>query len=332
MSARVDVVADLRSLAAAAAEQLIVGGVLVELAPGQLVTSERQLAARWQWSRKRVCTFLGGLERAGAIAIERLGRLGPTAATRITVSAIRNSDSPRSRARGGHKGPQGATERHSYRVVQPELALVSGPQGTASVPTPLVNPSVVLDLSPPQGGSGGNRGDVLRTIEEPKSHTPPRASAGEPAHERYARELCDTLNQAQLANPRIDSDTYRPLSPNHRATREKAFAIYQAHVPLEFAREYVRTEGLRYVPKGSNHQIASLAYFTRLIGTWIRREASRAREGRRNQEAAPARVVAIATPRARGREHTTGEILGGWALIRESLAAAGAVPKPAEEG
>ena len=48
-----------------------VGGVRVELGPGQCIVDERMLAARWKWSRGRVRRFLNDCSMGGEAALER---------------------------------------------------------------------------------------------------------------------------------------------------------------------------------------------------------------------------------------------------------------------
>jgi hypothetical protein len=251
---------------------------------GSVETSGRALADRWQWSEKRVRSFLAELASAGEIAIELIGGKAHNGrGRRITLATRARCPTPgrSSTQLRTQAGTQAIPKRHQ-RVTLPADATRDA--ATGELPLGLgFTPSLQERSSHPTSTSGaGVESDHSKRREE------------QPEHLRYADELATALNAAQGANPLIDPDTYRPVAAHHKGTLEAALAIKNARVNLEFAKRYVWQEAQRFKPTRKDPQIGSLAYLRKgMITEWIRTTARSELQERRGQRGKPVTIASV---------------------------------------
>lgn len=105
---------DLIQMAAHSDHEVFFDGGVIRVARGQVPTSERRLAERWRWTRKRVRTFLRQLE-TGSRLVRKRSREGAHGLSVLTLCNYEAYQSPGSRegpTEGPTKGPRRAqTER-----------------------------------------------------------------------------------------------------------------------------------------------------------------------------------------------------------------------------
>jgi hypothetical protein len=246
----------------------------VPLERGELVTSERELAERWGWSRKSVQRFLLELQSRGELLRTDLATKKQGAGTKLTL--VNYTTYPHS----GTKRNQ--VERQAKSPPARELARSphqARSQQTPHTPPISKTPLGLLATRTPQGGSGGGVasardvenndacGDLASAPPSEQLEIPPAENA---EHLRFAEELADTLNRAQADNGRVDRESYRPVAAHHRGTLAAALAIKNAGVPIAAATQYVWLEGQKYKPRAGAPQIASLAYLERGCIAWYR--------------------------------------------------------------
>jgi hypothetical protein len=265
-----------------------INGAVITLQRGELLTSERDLAERWQWTRHEVRVFLHNRQLAGSVLQTRIAQRAAGISTKLTLVGFDTYVKPSTK---GNQARDQANSVSGHEMRTPaDRSLNQSPPHTP----PVVQPSLHQERSRPlQGGSGGGVASA-RDVEKPRprvengdrapsdahaaqaAHARPPAEPAEqlelpppiephnPEHLRYAEELAATLNRAQLENNgRVDRETYRPIAAHHRGTLAAALAIKNAGVPLTYATQYVWLEGQRYKPNARAPQIASVAYLAR---------------------------------------------------------------------
>jgi hypothetical protein len=260
---RYEALLDLIQLAARRMHTVVAGPGPVTVQRGELVTSERILADRWRWSRKSVVTFLAYLRSSGELLTARLPGTKTGAGAKLTLIHYDNY------VRRGAKWSQarsqdgGQDNGGSPRDLGPPRG--PSPEPSAEPQTPSSSPAVLRSLSSPtpqtfEGGAGGGDASALA---KNRGNGP-----ADPELIAYTEELVNRLNAAQLQHYAIDAESYRPLRVHHIKTLEAALAMKNAGVPVKWASDYVWLEGQRYKPTPDAPQIASLAYFRRLIPDW----------------------------------------------------------------
>lgn len=105
---RAEAFLDLLQLAAFTHTRRIVKGSIVHLEPGQLCGSIRYLAGRWNWSTKRVRTYLDLLEAEGMVA--RLKAQGGTILTLCNYKRYASEGMPKGTPEGKGKEADGHSE------------------------------------------------------------------------------------------------------------------------------------------------------------------------------------------------------------------------------